>query len=141
MNFLTTLKRIGFGFWGAFRKLTLLLGFVLGISLIGFVLVLPLWYFADQHRSGYSIFVLLLFSILTIFLLWSRYRNLQERYGGTKQVLTQRVLPSLAKSAKILVTLIVLYGIILLFVQGIYIVAVPLGVIFLFVFGYITFGR
>ncbi len=141
MSFLQTLKRIWFGFWRAFRKLTLLCGFVLGISLIGFVLVLPLWYFADHHRSGYSIFVLLLFAVLTIFLLFSRYRTLQEQYGGHKQVLTQKVLPSVVKGLRILASLIGLYGIILLFVQGFYIVAVPLSVIFLLVFGYITFGR
>ncbi len=128
-------------FGGLVKKLGFSLGVVAAIAGLGIALALPLWYFSNNYRSAYSIFVLVLLAAMLIFLLIRRLIRLSRLAGGLGRYAKTAVLPILVKIAVILATGAVAYGILLLVSRGRPVVSILAALVWLLFLGFLKYGR
>ena len=117
---------------------------VAAIAGLGIALALPLWYFSNNYRSAYSVFVLVLLAAMLIFLLIRRLIRLSRLAGGLGRYAKTAVLPILVKIAIILATGAVAYGILLLVSRGrpvVSILAALAALVWLLFLGFLKYGR
>ncbi len=120
---------------GRFLGLGALIGF------LGFLAVFPLWFFSTHHRRGYSIFVLSVLAFLLIFLLTRRLIRSYKQHANAVSFLRHIILPAVVKIGRVSLYILSIYGIVLLYVYGLYLAAVSVSLIFLLLLAYFKYGR
>lgn len=122
-------------------KVLIFCGVVAAIAGIGIVFVFPLWYLATNYDRIYAILVLAVIAAAIIIWLGKKIANSWKNSTSGAQFTKDIVLMPLWKIARFAVALVPLYGILLLFVNGLIVAAVPASVVFLFGFGYVVYAR
>ncbi|MBN1698135.1 MAG: hypothetical protein JW881_11525 [Spirochaetales bacterium] len=66
---LTTINRIGYGYAHVFKNLFFSLLLVLILLVTSIIIVVPFWFFSTSFTMSYTIFVIVLFLVIALFLL------------------------------------------------------------------------
>ncbi len=128
-------------FGGLVKRLGFFLGVVAAAGALGIALALPLWYFSNNYRTGYSVFVLILLAATLVFLLIRRLVRSSRLAGGLHRYVKHAVLPILVKTAAVLATGAVVYGILLLLSRGRPVVSILAALVWLLLLGFLKYGR
>lgn len=93
------------------RRLALAAGFSAAIVALALAIALPLWYFSDRSRRGFTAFVVAALAALLLFLLLRRLRQASRQAGGFRVLARRRILPALRTAGLLAAGLAALYGI------------------------------
>jgi hypothetical protein len=125
------------------KRILVVVGVVGAIVIAGCIIVIPLWYFATHAKQAFTITVLLLFGggVITFAVVKIKRKIEYHRYyqhtslAKTALVAFFRALGKIAGFAGALYVLVLLYS------RNVLLVAIPLTVILILLFGYILYGR
>ena len=121
------------------QRIGLYLCFAIGVGLIGFIIVFPLWYLSTHHRQVYTALVLLILLFFILFWLGRRFIRLSGQYESPGNFIRRGIIPAVAKALMLLCCLISLYGIILLYSHGLFAAAIPSSILYLIFIGYMKY--
>lgn len=136
-----TLTRMLLGIWRSAQRIGLSLGLITGIALLAFLVAAPLWYFSSHFPAGYTLFVLLLLAAALAAVLVLRLARLSRTPGGLRRLVNRTILPILRKTALVVASAAVAYGIVLLAGRRRIVAAVAVGLFWLLLVGFLRFGR
>jgi hypothetical protein len=129
------------GLGRSFQKIAEFLGLMGLIGLVGLIVAFPLWYFASNYTTGYTIFVAAALAAALLAVLIGRFVRLSREPGALRVFVKQKLLPILKKTAVVVASVAVVYGIAILISRGQAVAAILSAVAWLLLLGLFKYGR
>ena len=138
MKFRRNLKAIVSGYLKALRGVGLFVFLICLAALASIIIVFPLWYGATHARDLYTVFAFAALGVAVIVIIGLRVRKLIQESGP---LFKHHLLRAIVKVFFFFLFLGCLYGVLWLFAQRYYFIAVPVLAVYLLLLGYIKYGN
>lgn len=109
------------------------------IAVSSLIITLPLWYVATKHSKGYTVTVILLIAGLTGLSLIRQLKQWIITKQKSGMSISKIILIPLKKIAFLTFFILLLYGLVFLYSQGLLLIAVLLTAIYILILGYYVF--
>lgn len=137
-TFSFVIKKIGRIYRNILRRVGSFLAFILGSVAAAGLIVLPIWYFAKNHHTGYTVFVGIVLAGTLLFLL---IRRLLRQRADTEESGGFRFLRFLWQFFSVLLFIGWVYAIVIVVLRGMTGTAVILGLALVIAFGFFLYGK
>ena len=125
----------------SFAKIGALLALLILIAAIALIVAIPLWYFSSNWAAGYTLFVFSLLAAALLAALIRRVAALRRDPGALLVYLNRSILPILLKTAVVIASMAVLYGIAILLSRGYVLLSIICIVVWVLLLGLFRYGR